>query len=122
MFFCDGRERELVKKYSKGMRQRLGLAQALLHDPELLIMDEPTAGLDPNQIREVRETLRRLGEEKTILLSTHIMQEVGAIANRALVIHEGKLLYDGSIDELTAEGKALDEVFRELTRPTSTVT
>lgn len=105
-----------IGKLSKGFRQRVGMAQTLLHEPEVLIMDEPTAGLDPNQIREVRELLRRLGKEKTILLSTHIMQEVDAIADRAIVIDEGKLCYDGSIAELTADGKKLDEVFRALTR------
>ena len=72
-----------IGKLSKGFRQRVGMAQALLHEPEVLIMDEPTAGLDPNQIREVREMLRRFGKEKTLLLSTHIMQEVDAIADRA---------------------------------------
>lgn len=106
-----------IGKLSKGFRQRVGMAQALLHEPEVLIMDEPTAGLDPNQIREVRETLLRLGKEKTILLSTHIMQEVDAIANRAIVINEGSLVYDGLISELTAGGKPLDECFRELTQP-----
>jgi ABC-2 type transport system ATP-binding protein len=105
-----------ISKLSKGFRQRVGMAQALLHEPEVLIMDEPTAGLDPNQIREVREMLRRLGEEKTLLLSTHIMQEVDAIADRAIVIDEGRLVYDGSIAELTADGKKLDEAFRQLTR------
>ena len=77
-------------------------------------MDEPTAGLDPNQIREVRETMLKLGEKKTILLSTHIMQEVDAMATRAIVINEGKLVYDGSIDELT-KARSLDEAFRDLT-------
>ena len=101
-------------KLSKGFRQRVGMAQALLHEPDVLIMDEPTAGLDPNQIREVRETMLKLGEKKTILLSTHIMQEVDAMANRAIVINEGKLVYDGSIDELT-KARSLDEAFRDLT-------
>ena len=105
-----------IGKLSKGFRQRVGMAQALLHEPEVLIMDEPTAGLDPNQIREVRETLRRLGKEKTILLSTHIMQEVGAIASRVIVIDEGELRYDGSIAELTAGAKTLEELFKEMTQ------
>jgi len=77
-------------------------------------MDEPTAGLDPNQIRDVRETLLKIGQQKTILLSTHIMQEVEAMASRAIVIREGRLVYDGGISELTSKG-SLDEVFRELT-------
>ena len=105
-----------IGKLSKGFRQRVGMAQTLLHEPDVLIMDEPTAGLDPNQIHGVRELLQRLGKEKTILLSTHIMQEVGAIANRAIVIREGTLQYDGSISDLTKDGKTLDEAFRELTR------
>ena len=79
-----------IGKLSKGFRQRVGMAQVLLHEPEVLILDEPTAGLDPNQIREVRETIRRLGQNKTILLSTHILQEVTAIADRVLFINEGR--------------------------------
>ncbi len=103
-----------ISKLSKGFRQRVGMAQALLHEPEVLIMDEPTAGLDPNQIGEVRETMRRLGEEKTILLSTHILQEVEAMASRVIVINDGSLVYDGSVDELVQEG-GLAESFRRLT-------
>ena len=74
-----------IGKLSKGYRQRVGMAQVLLHEPDVLILDEPTAGLDPNQIREVRDTIRRLGQNKTILLSTHILQEVEAMASRVLV-------------------------------------
>ncbi|MCA9268901.1 MAG: ATP-binding cassette domain-containing protein [Planctomycetales bacterium] len=106
-----------ISKLSKGFRQRVGMAQALLHEPEVLILDEPTAGLDPNQIREVRDTIRRLGQDKTILLSTHIMQEVGAMASRAILINEGQVVYDGTIANLIADGRPLDEHFRELTRP-----
>ncbi len=109
-----------IGKLSKGYRQRVGMAQALLHEPEVLIMDEPTAGLDPNQIRDVRETLRRIGAEKTILLSTHIMQEVTAIADRAIVIHEGRLRFDGPIANLTPDNKSLEEAFRELTGQSQT--
>jgi ABC-2 type transport system ATP-binding protein len=104
-----------IGKLSKGFRQRVGMAQALLHEPDVLIMDEPTAGLDPNQIREVRNTLTKLGRQKTILLSTHIMQEVEAMASRALVINNGRLVYDGPIAELTKDGRSLDAAFRELT-------
>src|SRR5215831_4371673 len=103
-----------IGKLSKGYRQRVGMAQTLLHEPDVLILDEPTAGLDPNQIHEVRETLRRLGQEKTILLSTHIMQEVEAIAQRVLFINEGRLVFDGLPSELTREGHTLDESFRQL--------
>lgn len=104
-----------IGKLSKGYRQRVGMAQTLLHEPDVLILDEPTAGLDPNQIHEVRETIRRLGREKTILISTHIMQEVEAIASRVLFINEGRLIYDGTTDELTKDGYSLDERFRSLT-------
>jgi ABC-2 type transport system ATP-binding protein len=107
--------RKPISKLSKGFRQRVGMAQALLHEPEVLILDEPTAGLDPNQIHDVRETLRRLGEEKTILLSTHILQEVQAIASRVIFIHEGRLVFDGPVAELTADGQALDASFARMT-------
>ena len=90
------------------------MAQALLHEPDVLILDEPTAGLDPNQIHDVRDTLRRLGQEKTILLSTHIMQEVEAIAQRVLFITEGRLVFDGLPSDLTQNGHSLDESFRRL--------
>jgi ABC-2 type transport system ATP-binding protein len=104
-----------IGKLSRGYRQRVGMAQVLLHEPDVLILDEPTAGLDPNQIHEVRETIRRLGESKTILLSTHILQEVEAMAGRALFINEGRIVFDGSIEQLTQGGKRLDDRFRELT-------
>lgn len=109
-----------IGKLSKGFRQRVGMAQALLHEPEVLIMDEPTAGLDPNQIRDVRKTLLKLGEEKTLLLSTHIMQEVDAMCNRVIVIDEGRLVYDGKTADLTSNGRSLDQAFRELTNPRET--
>jgi len=104
-----------IGKLSRGYRQRVGMAQVLLHEPDVLILDEPTAGLDPNQIHDVRETIRKLGKSKTILLSTHILQEVEAMAERVLFIDEGKLVFDGTIQELTAGGKHLDDWFRKLT-------
>ena len=104
-----------IAKLSRGFRQRVGMAQVLLHQPDVLILDEPTAGLDPNQIHDVRETIRKLGQDKTILLSTHILQEVEAMASRVLFIDEGKLVYDGTIEDLTGGGKHLDELFREMT-------
>ena len=107
--------RKPISKLSKGYRPRVGMAQALLHEPDVLILDEPTAGLDPNQIREVRETMRRLGEAKTILLSTHILQEVQATASRVLFIHEGRLVFDGTLDELNKDGRGLDASFAALT-------
>jgi len=105
-----------TSKLSKGFKQRVGMAQALLHEPDVLIMDEPTAGLDPNQIRGVRATLRKLSETKTILLSTHILQEVEAMADRVVLINEGRLVYDGSVEGLRKSGDNINEAFYKLTR------
>lgn len=85
---------------SKGYRQRVGLAQALIHDPQVLILDEPTSGLDPNQLVEIRELIRQSGREKTVLLSTHIMQEVEAICSRAIIIHRGNIVANSPVREL----------------------
>ncbi len=85
---------------SKGYRQRVGLAQALIHDPAVLILDEPTTGLDPNQLDEIRQLIREISKNKTVMLSTHIMQEVEAICNRVIIINKGILVADGSIDQL----------------------
>ena len=103
-----------IGKLSRGLKQRVGLAQALLHDPDVLIMDEPTAGLDPNQIRDFREDMKRLGEHKTVLISTHILQEVDAMADRVLFIHNGRLIYDGPTEELKEDG-SLEKPFYRLT-------
>lgn len=103
-----------IGKLSKGYRQRVGLAQALLHDPEVLIMDEPTAGLDPNQIREFRKNIRQLGHSKTILLSTHILQEVEAVADRVILVNNGALVYDGEPGKLMENG-SLEGPFYRLT-------
>ena len=88
---------------SKGYRQRVGLAQSILHDPDLLILDEPTSGLDPNQIVEIRNLIREIGEEKTVIMSTHILSEVQNTASRVLIINEGKLVADDSPENLTSE-------------------
>jgi ABC-2 type transport system ATP-binding protein len=104
-----------VHKLSKGYRQRLGMAQSLLHDPDILILDEPTSGLDPNQIREVRRLIRSLGETKTILLSTHILQEVEAVAEYVLVIHEGRIVFDGTLDVLRSLFGSVEQAFYRLT-------
>ncbi len=103
-----------IGKLSRGLKQRVGLAQALLHDPEVLIMDEPTAGLDPNQIRQFRENIRNLGSNKTILISTHILQEVDAIADYVLFVHNGRLVFEGTPQELEEEG-SLEKPFYRLT-------
>jgi len=91
-----------IETLSKGYRQRVGLAQAMLHDPEILILDEPTSGLDPNQIAEIRELIRSLGEQKTVILSTHILTEVQASCDRVLIIDKGKIVADGTPDSLQA--------------------
>lgn len=89
-----------IGQLSKGFRQRVGLAQALIHDPEVLILDEPTAGLDPNQLVEIRSLIKSLGKNKTIIFSTHIMQEVAALCDRVVIIHQGKIVADGPVEEL----------------------
>ncbi len=104
-----------VGKLSKGYRQRVSMALALLHDPEVLILDEPTSGLDPNQIRGVRALIRELGKSKTILVSTHILQEVEPVADRVLFIHDGKIVFDGPPADLRREGHTLEEQFHRLT-------
>jgi len=104
-----------IGNLSKGYRQRVGMAQALLHDPDVLVMDEPTSGLDPNQTRQVREMLGHLGRDRAILLSTHILQEVSAVATRVLFIHHGRLVYDGIPDALAQSGESLDDAFARLT-------
>ncbi len=101
-----GLEKEKGKKVgalSKGYRQRVGLAQALIHDPKVLILDEPTTGLDPNQIVEIREVIRQISTEKTVLFSTHIMQEVEALCDRIIIINNGKLIADKSLKELSLQ-------------------
>ena len=105
-----------IHKLSKGYRQRVGMAQVLLHEPDILIMDEPTAGLDPNQIRDVRTLVRQLRSSKTVLISTHILQEVEAVADHVVIIDEGRIVFDGTPSEMAA-GEGLEEAFHRLTRP-----
>jgi ABC-2 type transport system ATP-binding protein len=104
-----------IGKLSRGYRQRVGMAHALLHDPDVLILDEPTSGLDPNQVQGVRELITKLGTTKSVLLSTHILQEVHAVCSRVIVISEGRLVFDGPREDLGAEGTAMEQKFRELT-------
>ena len=107
-----------IRALSKGYRQRVGLAQALIHDPSILILDEPTTGLDPNQLEEIRELIRRVGKEKTVMLSSHIMQEVEAICNRVIIINRGKIVTDGRIDEVKSGSfKKNQIVFAEFNSP-----
>ena len=91
-----------IKALSKGFRQRVGLAQALIHDPSVLILDEPTTGLDPNQLEEIRQLIRNISLNKTVMISTHILQEVEAVCTRVIIINKGKMVADGSIDQLKA--------------------
>lgn len=104
-----------IGQLSKGYRQRVGIAQALIHDPEVLILDEPTTGLDPNQLVEIRNLIKQIGQNKTVVFSTHIMQEVEAICDRVVIINRGKIVADGNLNELR-QGKAMEDVFRELTQ------
>lgn len=102
--------RKKISQLSKGYKQRVGLAAALLHDPEVLILDEPTTGLDPNQLADIRELVREIGKTKTILLSTHIMQEVEAMCDRVLIINKGTLVTDRKLKDLIQEGEQHIEV------------
>jgi len=104
-----------IGKLSRGYRQRVGMAQALLHDPEVLILDEPTSGLDPNQVHEARELIRSLGQTKTILLSTHILREVKAVCARVILINEGRIVFDGPVEEMEGTRHDMEARFRELT-------
>lgn len=106
-------QRKKIGALSKGFRQRVGLAQALLHNPDVLIMDEPTAGLDPNQLVEVRHLIKELGKEKTVILSTHIMQEVQSVCNRVVIINKGKIVADDTVEKL--QSKNSDETIIRVT-------
>ena len=104
-----------IQQLSKGYRQRVGLAQAIIHDPEVLILDEPTSGLDPNQISDIREIIIQMGKEKTVLLSTHIMQEVEAMCSRVVIISKGNVVANAPVSELMASDQKLEQIFKELT-------
>ncbi|ROI09352.1 ATP-binding cassette domain-containing protein [Chryseobacterium sp. H3056] len=104
-----------ISQLSKGYKQRVGLAQAILHSPDLLILDEPTNGLDPNQIIEIRNVIKEIGQEKTVILSTHIMQEVEALCSRVILIHQGQIIQDSSIDEFKGKYSSLEEAFSSYT-------
>ena len=99
-----------IKQLSKGYRQRVGLAAAILHNPEVLILDEPTTGLDPNQLVEIRQLIKELGKDKTVLLSTHIMQEVEAMCDRVIIINKGELVVDKTLEELKTNNKQIIKV------------
>jgi ABC-2 type transport system ATP-binding protein len=106
-----------VGQLSKGYRQRVGLAQAIIHNPEVLVLDEPTSGLDPNQLVGIRQLITELGRTKTIILSTHIMQEVEAVCNQVIIINKGNIVADNTLEQLRADngGKSLESIFIKLT-------
>ena len=120
----EGEKHKKIGELSKGYKQRVGLAQALIHDPEVLILDEPTSGLDPNQIVEIRELIKKIGREKTVILSSHILAEVEATCDRIMIINKGKIVADGSAEMLRhqAQGKELMrvQIDTELTGATET--
>lgn len=105
-----------ISQLSKGYQQRVGLAQAILHSPDLLILDEPTNGLDPNQIIEIRNVIKQIGKEKTVILSTHIMQEVEALCTRVILIHEGNIIQDTNIEDFKGKYGSLEEAFASYTQ------
>ena len=105
----------LIRSLSKGYKQRVGIAQALLGSPRLIILDEPTVGLDPAQVIEIRKLIRELGQAHTVILSSHILSEVQAVCQQILILSKGHLAAAGSLEELTADGKSLEKVFLELT-------
>ncbi|MCK9321330.1 MAG: ATP-binding cassette domain-containing protein [Bacteroidales bacterium] len=118
MVEMTGLTKEVNKKIgtlSKGYRQRVGIAQAMIHDPEVLILDEPTSGLDPNQLVEVRDLIKNAGKDKTVLLSTHIMQEVEAVCDRTIIINNGQVVADDNTKHL-ASGQSLETIFRKITQ------
>ncbi len=116
---CDLREKEraLIGTLSKGQRQRVGLADALVHDPELLILDEPTIGLDPNQIRQVRELIKNLANRRTVLISTHILPEVEMMCSRVVVIHKGRIRASDTAENLLLKHRAAGEIRLEVHQP-----
>ena len=110
-----------ISQLSKGYKQRVGLAQAILHEPDLLILDEPTNGLDPNQILEIRNVIKEIGQKKTVILSTHIMQEVEALCSRVILIHKGTILQDCPIEEFKGKFDSLEDAFSHYIQETASV-
>lgn len=109
--------RQPIETLSKGFKRRVGLAQAILHDPEVLILDEPTDGLDPNQKKEVRSLVKQMSEEKAIIISTHILEEVDAICTRALIVNRGHLVIDDSPERIRGNYQNMEQAFHALTNP-----
>ncbi|GCL73727.1 ABC transporter ATP-binding protein [Paenibacillus naphthalenovorans] len=117
----QGRERQVIRSLSKGYKQRVGLAQAILHQPDLLVLDEPTSGLDPKQIIEIRQLIRELGENHTVLLSTHILPEINTLCNRVLIINQGRIVLDGQPERLAHTMGEAFEVSLEVRGPREAV-
>jgi ABC-2 type transport system ATP-binding protein len=109
--------RKPIDELSKGYRQRVGLAQAIIHKPEILILDEPTTGLDPNQISEIRELIKKIGKEKTVIFSTHILSEVSATCDRAIIINKGKIVVEGTPDELARKAGGKEKIYVKIKGP-----
>lgn len=107
-----------VGNCSKGYKQRIGLAAAMIHDPKILILDEPVTGLDPNQIVEIRRLIKKLGKEKLVLMSSHILQEIQATVDRIIIIHEGEIVADGTSDELISDAKGMTQLSLEISEAT----
>ncbi|MCL4146079.1 UNVERIFIED_CONTAM: hypothetical protein GTU68_050780 [Idotea baltica] len=116
MVGLDKEKHKKIGQLSKGYRQRVGLAQALIHDPEILILDEPTTGLDPNQLSEIRNLIKTVGKDKTVIFSTHIMQEVESMCERVIVLNQGKIVADESISSFKNMGESMEATFHKLTQ------
>ncbi|MBD3359974.1 MAG: ATP-binding cassette domain-containing protein [Candidatus Buchananbacteria bacterium] len=116
---CDlkSKQNQVIGKLSKGFKQRVGLAQALIHDPEILILDEPTEGLDPNQRIEIRDLIKKIGQAKTVILSSHVLSEVEATCDRVLIINQGKIIASGTPDELKKQATSQTKIFIKIEGP-----
>lgn len=112
----SGRGRQLISTLSKGLQQRVGIAQAIIHEPAVIVLDEPTVGLDPNQMREVRLLIRMLGHAHSVVLSTHILAEVESVCDRVHIMHEGRMVLNEALSTLAEQGTDLETIFTQLTR------
>ncbi len=108
--------KQSIKILSKGFQQRVGIAQAIIHDPDVIVLDEPTVGLDPNQMRDIRQLIRELGAAHSVILSTHILPEVDAVCDRVLIMHQGRIVFDRYLSECKQQSIGLETVFAQLTQ------
>lgn len=111
----EGRGKQVIRILSKGFQQRIGIAQAIIHDPDVIILDEPTVGLDPNQIREIRKLIRELGASSSVIISTHILSEVESVCDRVQIMHNGSTVLDDTLIGLQQQGTCLETIFTQLT-------